>query len=138
MKSAMWSVDPEEGTRYVAQTDAGQEVLFVPPARIDTGPLLDPLRTAFGTDWFTIEQAADVTLFQTPFHPSSHLKRMTLKPAEEAGTIEVDRPPGKRRGTAARSRARCAASTAASSDRTAGSGSPRSSERSPGRPSSNP
>jgi hypothetical protein len=24
---------------------------------------------------------------------------MTLKPAEEAGTIEVDRPPGKRRGT---------------------------------------
>jgi three-Cys-motif partner protein len=99
MKSAMWSVDPEEGTRYVAQTDAGQEVLFVPPAQADTGPLLDQLRTTFGTDWFTIEQAADVTLFQTPFHPSSHLKRMTLKRAEEARTIEVDRPPDKRRGT---------------------------------------
>jgi three-Cys-motif partner protein len=99
MKNAMWSVDPEEGTRYVAQTDAGQEVLFVPAPDVDTGPLLAQLRESFGTAWFTIEEAADVTLFQTPFNPSSHLKRMTLKAAEDAEKLEVDRPPGKRRGT---------------------------------------
>jgi three-Cys-motif partner protein len=99
MKNAMWSVDTEAGTRYIARTDAGQEVLFVPMPEIDTAPLLAQLRETFGTDWFTIEQAADVTLFQTPFNPSSHLKRMTLKPAEDDGTIEVDRPAGKRRGT---------------------------------------
>ena len=52
-------------------------MLFVPPAQIDTGPLLDQLRTAFGIDWFMIEQAADVTLFQTPFHPSSHLNTLS-------------------------------------------------------------
>lgn len=99
MKGAMWSVDPEEGTRYVAKTDAGQEVLFVPAPQVNTGPLLNELRETFGTDWFTIEEAADVTLFQTPFNPASHLKRMTLKAAEDADSLEVDRPPGKRRGT---------------------------------------
>jgi three-Cys-motif partner protein len=99
MKSAMWSVDPEEGTRYVAKTDAGQEVLFVPTAEVNTSPLLNQLRETFGRNWFTIELAADVTLFQTPFNPSSHLKRMTLKVAENAGTLEVDRPAGRRRGT---------------------------------------
>jgi hypothetical protein len=92
-------VDPEAGTRYIAHTDAGQEVLFVPAPEVDTGPLLDRLRQAFGTNWFTVEEASDVTLFRTPFNPSSHLKRMTLKPAEADGTIEVDRPAGKRRGT---------------------------------------
>lgn len=89
MKDAMWTVDPEEGTRYVARTDEGQEVLFSADG-VGTGPLLDQLRAKFGTDWFTIEQAADVTLFDTPFHPSKHLKRATLKPAEADGVIEVE------------------------------------------------
>jgi hypothetical protein len=28
-----------------------------------------------------------------------HLKRLTLVPAERAGVLEVDRPPGRRAGT---------------------------------------
>jgi three-Cys-motif partner protein len=98
MKDAMWSVDTEEGTRYIARTDEGQEVLFTAGA-VDTSPLLAQLRAKFGTDWFTVEQAADVTLFETPFHPSKHLKLATLKPAEADGAIEVDRPEGRRRGS---------------------------------------
>jgi len=101
MKDAMWSVDPEEGTRYIARSDEGQEVLFSATGDVDTRPLLAILRSTFGTDWFTIEQAADVTLFdrESPYHPSRHLKKLTLKPAEAAGVLEVDRPPGKRRGS---------------------------------------
>ncbi len=98
MKDAMWSVDPEEGTRYIARTDQGQEVLFTAGA-VNTSPLRAQLRAAFGTDWFSVPQAADVTLFDTPFHPSKHLKRLTLKPAEEDRIIEVDRPKGRRRGS---------------------------------------
>ena len=98
IKDAMWTVDPEEGTRYTARTDEGQEVLFT-AGPVDTRPLLAQLRAKFGTDWFTVDQAADVTLFETPFHPSKHLKRLTLKPAEDGGAIEVERPEGRRRGS---------------------------------------
>jgi hypothetical protein len=98
MKDAMWSVDPEEGTRYFARTDAGQEVLFASTGGVDTRPLIDHLRQRFGTDWFTIEQAEDVTPFETPFHPSKYLKKMTLKPAEHDDKITADRGPQGRRG----------------------------------------
>lgn len=97
MKRAMWTVDPVEGTRYTARTESGQEVLFQP--EVDTSALLAELREVFGTEWFTVGQAADVALFRTPFVPDAHLKRMTLMPAEQAGTLEVDRPPGRRAGT---------------------------------------
>jgi three-Cys-motif partner protein len=97
IKQGMWSVDPIAGTRYVAQTDPGQEVLFQPS--VETGPLLDALRTAFGPEWFTVKEASRVTLLRTPFLQSSHLKRLTLVPAENAGLIEVQRPAGKRAGT---------------------------------------
>ena len=42
----MWSVDPVEGTRYIAtRTDDGQEVLFTPDAdALDTSPPLARLR----------------------------------------------------------------------------------------------
>lgn len=53
---------------------------------------------AFGTDWFTVEQAADVTLFRTPFLPGAHLKKLTLVPAEQAGVLDVDRPAKRRAG----------------------------------------
>ena len=94
MKDAMWSVDPVEGIRYIAaRTDDNQEVLFSPD--VDTGPLLAHLRQKFGTDWFTIEEAQRATLFETLYR-MGHLKRMTLGPAETAGTIEVDRSGGQR------------------------------------------
>jgi three-Cys-motif partner protein len=94
MKDAMWSVDQVEGTRYIAaRTEDNQEVLFSP--EVDTSPLLAHLREKFGTDWFTIEEAQQATLFETPFR-KGHLKRMTLAPAEADGEIEVDRSAGQR------------------------------------------
>jgi three-Cys-motif partner protein len=99
IKDAMWSVDPVEGTRYIAtRTDDGQEVLFTPQAdAVDTSPLLAHLREKFGTEWFTIEQAQRAALLETPFRVSSHLKGKTLEPAEKTGVIEVDRSGGQRR-----------------------------------------
>jgi three-Cys-motif partner protein len=98
IKDAMWSVDPIEGTRYIAtRTDEGQEVLFTSDANaVNTAPLLSHLREKFGTDWFTIEQAEQTTLLETPFRVSSHLRGKTLKPAEKAKNIEVDRSGGQR------------------------------------------
>jgi hypothetical protein len=93
MKQAMWKVDPLEGTRYVAHTDTGQEVLFKPA--VDTGPLLAQLRRAFGNSWFSPADARRVTE-STLFLEDSHLKTLTLLPAEEAKLIEVKRPPGRR------------------------------------------
>lgn len=96
MKDAMWSVDPLEGIRYVARTDEGQEVLFSSdPNAVDTRPLLAQLRQKFGTGWFTIEEARQATLLETPYR-SAHLKRKTLAPAEQADKIEVDRSGGQR------------------------------------------
>lgn len=68
IKDAMWSVDPVAGIRYIAtRTDDGQEVLFTPdPDSVDTSALLTHLRDKFGTDWFTIEQAQQATLLETP------------------------------------------------------------------------
>jgi three-Cys-motif partner protein len=96
MKQAMWKVDPVEGTGYVAQTETGQLVLFKP--EVDTGPLLEELRQVFEGRWFSVDDAYNVTLLRTPFL-QSHLKTKTLKPAEKAGLIEVDRSDGSRAGS---------------------------------------
>ncbi len=96
MKRAMWSVDPEAGTRYIARTLSGQEVLFQPA--VNTASLLAELRNAFGNRWFSVAEAEDVTLLQTPFLHDSHLKRLTLRPAEKADELEVNRPSGRRAG----------------------------------------
>lgn len=89
-KDAMWKVDPIAGASYVASTESGQEVLFTPDATVDTAPLLAELRSRFGTEWFTIEQAERCTRIDTPFR-IGHLKRKTLEPAERAGELEVHR-----------------------------------------------
>jgi three-Cys-motif partner protein len=96
MKSAMWSVDPLQGTRYTAHTETGQQVLF--QRDVDTGPLLEELRAAFGSNWFSVSDAS-MAMLETPYVPSSHLKRRTLAPAEMADVLEVNRPEGQRRGT---------------------------------------
>lgn len=96
MKDAMWSVDPIEGTRYIAtRTDEGQEVLF--QSEVDTRALFEHLRSKFGDDWFSIEEAEKATLLETPYRVSGHLKGKTLAPAEKAGEIEVDRSGGQKR-----------------------------------------
>lgn len=89
-KNAMWSVDPVAGTSYTATTDSGQAVLFSPGDTVDTAPLLAELRSQFGTAWFTIDQADQCTLVDTPFR-EGHLRRHTLQPAEREGKLEVRR-----------------------------------------------
>ena len=96
MKSAMWSVDTLKGTRYTAHTETGQQVLFQP--EVDTGPLLDELRKAFGQKWFSVSDACNVML-KTPYVPERHLKKLTLVPAEKSGVLAVKRPEGRRAGS---------------------------------------
>lgn len=90
-KDAMWKVDPITGTSYTATTESGQEVLFSPRDTVDTGPLLAELRSRFGTEWFTIDQAEHCTLVDTPFR-IGHLRQLTLQPAERGEKLEVHRP----------------------------------------------
>jgi three-Cys-motif partner protein len=92
-KDAMWAVDPLAGASYKATTESGQEVLFGAADTVSTVPLLDELRAKFGRDWFTIAQAEDCTVLDTPFRVGQ-LRRRTLQPAEKAGVLEVT-PPGR-------------------------------------------
>jgi len=90
-KNAMWRVDPITGTSYTATTESGQEVLFSLGDTVDTTPLLAELRSQFGHEWFTIDQADRCTVVDTPFR-KAHLRQLTLRPAEQAGDLEVQRP----------------------------------------------
>lgn len=89
-KDAMWKVDPVAGTSYTAATESGQEVLFGLGDTLDTAPLLAELRAQFGTEWFTIDEADECTLVDTPFR-KAHLRKRTLQPAELEGELEVRR-----------------------------------------------
>lgn len=97
MKDAMWRVDPSGGQGFRDTTLADHPVLFQDEA--DFGELEQMLRQRFGAAWFTIEQAEQFTLLETPFRDNAHLKTPTLKPAEKRGALEVRRPPAKRAGT---------------------------------------
>jgi three-Cys-motif partner protein len=99
IKEAFWTVDPINGQGFAAPraTAPGQGAfVFEEPSRpeANTAPLLELLRERFGHDTFTIEDAMDVT--KRSRFLDTHLKRMTLAPAEQAGTLEVHRPPGAR------------------------------------------
>jgi three-Cys-motif partner protein len=97
-KDAMWSVDPVNGTSYVATTDSGEPVLFAPEELLDTRPLLNELRKKFDAGPFGIDDAEEVTLLDTPFR-TAHLRRKTLAPAERAGIIEIVAAPAGRKRT---------------------------------------
>ncbi len=86
MKESMWSIDPVEGQRYKDTTEMGMQPLFEP--EVDTTQLRDALIDHFGTKPFTIEDALDFTLVETPFIPS-HVKKRTLKPLEQDGILKV-------------------------------------------------
>ena len=91
-KDAMWFADPVSGTKFRSRTHSNNDlVLFTPEEDLDTSPLLRELRSRFGTDWFRVEDALDCTLLDTPYR-EAHLRTPTLKPAEDEGLIEVDRP----------------------------------------------
>jgi three-Cys-motif partner protein len=86
MKESMWSIDPVEGQRYKDTTSLGMQPLFA--QTVDTTPLRDALIEHFGTTPFTIEQADEFTLVDTPYIPS-HVRKRTLKPLEEADKLEI-------------------------------------------------
>jgi three-Cys-motif partner protein len=100
IKEAYWTVDPVNGQGFAApRAQAPGQGAFVfeeesSPPRANTLPLLDLLRETFGHDTFTVEQAMRTT--QRSRFLDTHLKTMTLAPAEKAGTLIVHRPPGAR------------------------------------------
>lgn len=97
MKDAMWRVDPSGGRRFRDTTLVEHPVLFdaAPPF----AELAALLKRRFGNSWFTIEQAEEYTLLETPFRDNGHLKLPTLKPAERTGELDVRRAAGQRGGT---------------------------------------
>ena len=97
MKDAMWRADPTGGQGFRDTTLADHPVLF--RQETDLGELEQMLRERFGDEWFTIAQAIEFTLIETPFRDNAHLKTQTLKVAEENGALEVRRPLGKRPGS---------------------------------------
>lgn len=86
MKDAMWAVDPLEGRRFRDSTDQDQMVIFA--ETVDTSRLLKGLQNRFDGREFTIEEATSYTIRDSAFK-KGHLKKMTLKPAEAAGHLEV-------------------------------------------------
>ena len=97
MKEVMWKLDPAQGCAYSDSTDPRQTVLFQPTP--DYAQLEAMLRREYGRKRFTIEQAEDFVVVNTPF-AKSHLKRGTLKPAAAAGRLTVpDATVGRRSGT---------------------------------------
>ncbi|RDI73174.1 hypothetical protein Gocc_3102 [Gaiella occulta] len=86
MKESMWDIDRVEGQRYKDTTSSGMQPLF--EDEVDTTPLRDALIAHFGKKKFTIEDALEFTLVDTPYLPS-HVKKRTLKPLELDGKLQV-------------------------------------------------
>lgn len=97
MKDAMWSVDPVAGTRFEDSTNIDAPTLFEPEP--DLGSLRDALIEHFGAEPFTIDDAMQFTLLETPYRPE-HVKTKTLRPLEKDGKLEVvEARAGRKRGT---------------------------------------
>jgi three-Cys-motif partner protein len=96
MKDAMWKVDPEGGQAFRDSTLADHPVLF--QQQPDLPRLQVMLRERFIERSFTIEEAEEFTLLETAFRDNGHLKP-TLKAAEAADKLKVQRPAGKRAGS---------------------------------------
>ena len=94
MKTAMWKTDPGGGQRFRDPAVSGQQVLFEPSP--DFTILRGLLNGRFGTQPFAIEQAERFVLLETPFLHDAHLKERTLKPAEQAGELDVLTPRAKK------------------------------------------
>ena len=98
MKESMWALDPVEGQRFRDSTDPDALVLFQPDAEVDTEPLLNALRRHFGLKPFSIDDAEDFTLVETPYLPS-HVRRVP-KPLEKFNQLAfVSGKPKRKRWT---------------------------------------
>ncbi|MCZ0708380.1 MULTISPECIES: three-Cys-motif partner protein TcmP [Microbacterium] len=93
MKEAMWKLAPGGGYRFDDRL-AGRPVLFEDEA--NTGPLQDELAHHFAGRTVLIRDVTDYVVTNTPFH-SGQVKKMTLKPMQEAGRISS--PNQKRKNT---------------------------------------
>ncbi len=99
IKEAYWTVDKVNGQGFTAPRAAppDQEALTfdeMGSQETNTAPLLELLRERFGREPFTVEDAMALT--ERSRFLDTHLKRMTLAPAEQAGMLEVRRPAGAR------------------------------------------
>ncbi len=83
MKQAMWKVAPT-GNYTFEDRFAGQDVLF--GSEVNTQPLQDHLCEYFAGQAIGIQTVIDHVIVATPYH-SSHVKRKTLVPLQEAGRI---------------------------------------------------
>lgn len=83
MKNAMWKVDPSGEFRFSARATSGQEVLF---GSTDVELLQDLLSTQFSGQTVTMKAVNEYVLAETPFK-LGHVKRLTLRPLEQAGKI---------------------------------------------------
>ena len=92
MRSAMWKIDPASGCQFSDRV-AGLEPLFEGPMVFD---LEARLRAQFAGQCVPIKTLQEFVLIGTRFAPE-HLKKVTLKPMQERGLIEVFGQ--KRRGT---------------------------------------
>jgi len=96
MKDAMWKVDPASGAAFRDSTLTDHPVLFEQEPNL--ARLREMLREKFQTARFTISQAEEFTLLETPFRDNGHLKPV-LRAAEADGVLDVQRPVGKRAGS---------------------------------------
>jgi three-Cys-motif partner protein len=99
IKEGFWAVDPVNGRQYRTPEAAGPGQQTFALAELDapkpnTAPLLEGLMKRFGSAPFSVEDAIAFTA-RSRFL-DSHLKRMTLAPAEANGSLRVERPLGAR------------------------------------------
>jgi three-Cys-motif partner protein len=93
MKEAMWKLAPGGGYSFDDRL-AGEQVLFEDEA--NTGPRQDALAHHFEGQTVLFEDVRKFAIRETPFH-GGQLKKMTLKPMQDAGRITS--PNQKRKGT---------------------------------------
>lgn len=84
MKEAMWKVDPTGSFRF-RRSFQGQLVLF--GGDDDTAALRRALLEQFAGGTVSFEEVRRFVLVETPYLPSKHLRKKTLKPMEQAGDI---------------------------------------------------
>lgn len=92
MKSAMWSVDPQTGSRF-SDREVDDAAL---PFELDLTLLRKAILSRFAGQQATVEQVKEFTLLET-MYSASHYKKGVLAPLEREGLISVLASPRKQR-----------------------------------------
>lgn len=91
MKSAMWAVDPVNGSRF-SDRDAEAPLLEM---SVNVAPLRAALLRRFAGRTVSVEEVESFTLLETQYS-ASHYKRLVLAPLEGEGAIKVVSSPRKK------------------------------------------